>query len=389
MPSPQLRVLAFIGLTIALCLAAAPAEEVLVTLNSGEVLRGEITSDKDGVVVMRHPLLGELKIQRSAITKISPAPALPAPPQKQSEAAPPAAPATQAAATAPPAAPATAATPPAPAAPAPQVAEKPADKPADAVAIKAAPPAPDYTVAKTAAEVTKETEEAAKDPHAPVWKAHFELAGTFTDATNTQFDIRAAAQATRETIDDKLKMYAEYYFKTLNPNPGSNSNVTDNNLLTNITYDAFINPTKWLWFGKGQYQYDMNQSWENRISAWGGVGYRFFDDPKALTLTGKVGVGATHEFGSSDTTQPNGYGEIALGWQISERQKFNFSTYISPDLSNFSNYFVQTRLEWSMKLDMYSGLGLVAGLRDDYQSQPSNGATGNDFRMYFGLKLDL
>ena len=119
------------------------------------------------------------------------------------------------------------------------------------------------------------------------------------------------------------------------------------------------------------------------------MGYRFFDDPNFLLLTGKLGVGVTHEFGSVDTTQPSGYAEIALGWQISERQKLSLSTYIAPDLSNFENYFVQTRFEWSMKLDIFSGLSLITGLRNDYQSQPASNSNGNDFRGYAGLKLEF
>ena len=119
------------------------------------------------------------------------------------------------------------------------------------------------------------------------------------------------------------------------------------------------------------------------------MGYRFFDDPNFLLLTGKLGVGATHEFGGVDTTQPSGYAELAVGWQISERQKLSLSTYIAPDLSNFENYFVQTRFEWSMKLDIFSGLSLITGLRNDYQSQPSSNSNGNDFRGYAGLKLEF
>lgn len=331
----------------------AMADEVLITLQSGDVIRGTLISDANGVVEIKHPNLGDLKIKREAITKMVPAPAVPTEPTAKTT---PPAPTDAVAATT--------ATPPA------AEGAQPA-KPLDVLGIlQTAPPA--------------------EDPNAPKWKGQIELNATFVSAENTQLDLRAAAQATRETIDDKLKAYAEYYLRTL-ANSGSSGfgDVTDNNLLTNVTYDRFLNPTKWLWFGKTQYQYDVNQGWENRIQGWGGIGYRFYEDPKGFSLTGKVGLGATHEFGSIDTTQPNGYAEIALAWQISDRQKLNFSTYISPDLANIENFFVQTRLEWSMKLDIFSGLSLVTGLRDDYQSQPSDNETGNDFRGYAGLKLEF
>ena len=359
---------------ITLCAALSSpllADEVVITLQSGDVIRGTLISDANGVVEIKHPNLGDLKIKRESILKISPAPVVPAPTDATAaKTSAPAADAAVAAATPPPAtapaAPAAPATPPAPAADAAQPA-----KPLDVLGIlQTAPPA--------------------EDPNAPKWKGQIELNATFVSAENTQLDLRAAAQATRETIDDKLKAYAEYYLRTLaNSGASGFGDVTDNNLLTNVTYDRFLNPTKWLWFGKTQYQYDVNQGWENRIQAWGGIGYRFYEDPKGFSLTGKVGLGATHEFGGIDTTQPNGYAEIALAWQISDRQKLNLSSYISPDLANIENFFVQTRLEWSMKLDIFSGLSLVTGLRDDYQSQPADNGTGNDFRGYAGLKLEF
>ncbi len=353
------------------------ADEVLITLQSGDVIRGTLISDANGVVEIKHPNLGDLKIKRESITKMVPAPAVPTDPTAKTT---PPAPADAAAAAA------TTATPPAAGTVAATTA--PATAPAPATPAPAAPAAEPHKPLDMVG--TLQTPPPAEDPNAPKWKGQIELNATFVSADNTQLDMRAAAQATRETIDDKLKAYAEYYLKTLASSGSSGfGDVTDNNLLTNVTYDRFLNPTKWLWFGKAQYQYDVNQGWENRIQAWGGIGYRFYEDPKGFSLTGKLGLGATHEFGSSDITEPNGYAEIALAWQISERQKLNLSSYISPDLANIQNFFVQTRLEWSMKLDIFSGLSLVAGLRDDYQSQPANNATGNDFRGYAGLKLEF
>ena len=51
---------------------------------------------------------------------------------------------------------------------------------------------------------------------------------------------------------------------------------------------------------------------------------------------------------------------------------------------------ILTRVEWSMKLDYMSGLSLVGGFRDQYQS-PSKaaGSNQNDLRVYLGFKLDI
>ena len=368
----------------------ANAQEVSITLQSGEVIRGKLISEANGVVELKHAILGDLKINRALITDIASVPQVELKPSESASTS------------------------------------SPTKNPrlfsgftnpyidTDLTPVSTAPNDVDALASRSVAHAGSSryfynnssgaldngsllrTHPAHVEPAvAPIaknpsdWKGQVELNSTFVSAENTQLDLRTAAQALHETDNDRLKVYAEYYLRTLSSSGSGIGNVTDNNLLTNITYDRFLNPTPWLWFTKAQYQYDANQGWENRIQAWGGMGYRFFDDPNFLLLTGKLGVGATHEFGGVDTTQPSGYAELAVGWQISERQKLSLSTYIAPDLSNFENYFLQTRFEWSMKLDIFSGLSLVTGLRNDYQSQPASNSNGNDFRGYAGLKLEF
>jgi hypothetical protein len=334
------------------------AQDVLVTLASGDTIRAEMLSETADAVLLKHPVLGELRVPRSQVVKMEVAPTA-----KAAEPAPAPAPA--------PAAEAPVATPPA----------APASPPPAA----GAPPKDEATAAAQAA--------AAPDPATPKWTGSIEGNITGVVAENDQWDLRVGAKLLRESPDDKLNMYAEYFLKTLG---GSNSNntgsaITDSNLLTNITYDRFLNPGPWLYFAKGQYEYDINQNWENRVGGWGGVGYRFLqDDPKKYGLTGKVGFGVTREFGGVDEWYPQAYAELEGFWQISERQKITVSSFITPDVAEFNNYMILTRVEWTMKLDYMSGLSLVGGLRDQYQSPAkANGSNLNDLRVYLGFKLDM
>jgi hypothetical protein len=253
------------------------------------------------------------------------------------------------------------------------------------------PPAPD---AKPKDEATAAAAAAAPAPETvkPKWTGAIEGNITGVAAENDQWDLRVAAKLLRESPDDKLNMYAEYFLKTLG---GSNSNntgsaITDSNLLSNITSDRFLNPGPWLYFAKGQYEYDINQNWENRVSGWGGVGYKFLDKPEKYNITGKIGFGAAREFGGVDEWFPQMYAELQGFWQITERQKITLSSFITPDVSDFNNYMILTRLEWSMKIDYMSGLSLVGGLRDQYQSPvKAAGSNTNDLRVYLGFKLDI
>ena len=58
-------------------LAATPtmADDVLVTLASGDTIRATVVSDANGTLVLKHPVLGELKIDRASVVKVEPAPA--------------------------------------------------------------------------------------------------------------------------------------------------------------------------------------------------------------------------------------------------------------------------------------------------------------------------
>ncbi len=346
-------------LTLATCLllaASARSDEVLVTLASGDTIRAVIVREADGVLVIRHPVLGELSVPRTQVISIAPAPPADAAARQTTEAEP-AAPES------------TAAT---PAAPAAQAAAAPH-------AETAAPPAADAPA-----------EAATTDPEAAKWTASIEGTVNMVAAETNQVDIRVAARILRESKDDKLNMWAEYFLRTLADDLSNiGSNITDSNLLANVTYDSFFNPTPWLWFAKGQYEYDINQNWENRVGGWAGLGYRFFMENDKLSLTPKLGFGVTREFGGVDDWFPQAYAEIEGSWTIDDRQKLTGSAFITPDLSDFSVYTILARLEWSMKLDVRSGLSLVGGIRNQFQSKDLNGAKRNDFRLYLGFKLDI
>ena len=52
----------------------AKAQEVSITLQSGEVIRGKLISEANGVVEFKRAILGDLKINRALITNIASVP---------------------------------------------------------------------------------------------------------------------------------------------------------------------------------------------------------------------------------------------------------------------------------------------------------------------------
>jgi len=64
----------FLMLLLPCIYAHAQANEVSITLQSGEVIRGKLISEANGVVELKHAILGDLKINRALITDIASTP---------------------------------------------------------------------------------------------------------------------------------------------------------------------------------------------------------------------------------------------------------------------------------------------------------------------------
>ena len=340
--------------------AQAPAQpqpmsgnQVVVQLVGGDSLRGELVSETPDSIIIKHAVLGQMTIARSNMTSMVTQTANPA------------------------------ATPSEPA----NVAAIATDitnanqASSEAVLIDsakgaAAAPAP-APAGGSAAEAPK--------PVLPVsnWKFVLAANANYTDASDKQLDFRVVGGAVYEIKDvEKWKTDAEYFFKTVN------DATTDNNLLVTSVYDRDITATDWLWFLKAQGQASSLEAWEQRLSGWGGIGYRFFQAPP-IAIVGKVGFGATHEFGAVNDTYPEGYLELDGKWDITERQSIQGNVYIAPDLSDISQYITISRAEWALKVDPELGLSLIGGLRFQYQSNVPAGENATDLRVYAGLKMDF
>jgi len=325
---------------------------VVVRLVSGDVLCGELVSESADAIVLKHPLFGQVTLARSSVSSVTTPPPPQAPESKGAQA--PAEVAVVAADV--------------------SLGNAASSAPAGEAAAKA-----DAAAAQKAADAPKQEEK----PPPSKWKFTVAANLNYVDANVEQLDFRVAGSAVYDDPDvEKLKLDVEYFFRNVD------SAQTDNNLLVTGVYDYFIKESRWLLFGKVQGQMDQLQNWEQRLSGWGGAGYRFYIAPP-VGLTGKIGAGATREFGSINETRAELYGQLEGKWIISDVQTLEASAWIAPSFNDFSQYLVLTRAEWSMKIDPSLGLSLLGGIRWQFQSQVPAGENPDDTRVYAGLKLDF
>ena len=325
-----------------------PGQTVIVALSSGDAIRATLVSETGDSIVLLHPVLGKVTLARASI-------------------------ASMVATTAPAAAPAATTDDSAlrqeaqPAANAVMDAPRPQDgvNLADDVAAKGAVPAP-------------------AAPPSP-WKFVLDANVNYVNAANNQLDFRAAGAAIYDVADvEKWANNVEFFYKVVD---GGN---TDNNLLGTSTYDRrFASNPRVLWFVKGQGQSAPLESYENRLSGWGGLGYEFLKMPPAK-LIGKIGAGYTYEFGDQNDGQAELYAEMEWDWKVTERQAIVGSYWIAPAFDDPSNFLCLFRTEWTMMLEDVKGLKLLGGIRWQYQSEVTpKDAIQNDIRLYAGLRFEM
>ena len=330
----------------------AAGTPVTLRLVGGDVIRGTLVSESPESIVVRHPVLGDLTLQRLNVTAMAPTAAMA--PQEP-----------------------------------PFVKAETQDTVLDVQASSAAGTR-DMAVkdeakaaAGDAAAPVADAAAAVDEPIPSKWKFSLAANANYVDSADEQLDFRVAGSAVYEDPDvEKLKIDAEYFFRTVN------SSTTDNNLLATGVYDYFFKDSSWLAFGKVQGQMAPLEAWEQRLSGWGGVGYRFFREAP-LVLTGKIGAGATREFGGINQTKAELYLELAGKWDISEFQSLEASCWIAPEFEDFSDYLLLARAEWSVKIDPSLGMSFLGGIRYQYQSNVPAGDNPDDVRVYAGIKMDF
>lgn len=309
-------------------LAQAAGDTVLVTLSTGETLRGALVSRDDKELILDHPALGKVTINAAKVSAVAVAPPLPG---------------------------ATPATPETPAQP------SPADVgPGD---VKNEPPKPP------------------PPPEPPVkWTGTIEAGLNGSEGNTEQMSFRAGAEVHRLTKNGDLTLRGIYRYKS------EDGDKTQNELFTKERYDWFLNPSKWLVFAEANQEYNEFKDYNWRIDFLGGVGYRFIDDD-TTKLTGRVGAGVAREFGgANDDWYPIALASIEFTHQITERIAIALYGEYKPDLSDFENFQLLGRAGLDIALNDSKSLFLRFGIEDRYDNDPGPGTESNDID-YFAAVL--
>lgn len=260
---------------------------------------------------------------------------------------------------------------PPPAAPAPQAPMAPTPAPPKQPVspyqeIITTPPPPPPAAPKAAApEAVKESEVIVVEetPLPKLWTGSFDLGLNGSEGNTRLFNLRFNTQIKRATPFNELNLKANY-IKT-----NTNAIETANRLFFDGRDEWLAQESPWTIYVHGTTEYDEFQSWDVRISGDAGLGYRLIKTD-LTTLTGRVGPGASREFGglSNDWT-PELVFNAQFEHQLSTRQKISLQTDYFPDPSQWSEFRLNNQASWAFVIDQDRNLSLKLSIVDRYASQ--------------------
>jgi putative salt-induced outer membrane protein YdiY len=185
--------------------------------------------------------------------------------------------------------------------------------------------------------------------------------------------INASLGFNRETKKYRGVFDSGYFYSTQNGVKNTNS------FFAGYQHDFLFEESKWFLFGRGRYQYDEFQPWQNRVSASAGVGYDFIQRKK-YDLRGEIGMGVawiSNTFTAPTATTPaafekewtpEGMAGISGSWRPFDGHEFTFSVNYFPDVSMWSDYRILSNAAYSIAVSPIDGLSLKFGMTDEYNS---------------------
>ena len=203
------------------------------------------------------------------------------------------------------------------------------------------------------------------------WANSVELGVNGSAGNAESLSFQTGARLKRKTEATLFDLRANYNRTT------ANGVETQNNSLINSNWERFLGGSPWTVFVKNGLEFDEFRAFDVRYNVNSGLGYSFFKTD-TLTLTGRMGAGASREFGSPDDRWvPEALFGGDYEHQINDRNKWIARLDYFPEWGDFGNFRLVSDVAWEYLLDASGNLSLKLGATDRYDSTP-NGVKPND-----------
>ena len=194
------------------------------------------------------------------------------------------------------------------------------------------------------------------------WAIRYELGINGSKGENGTFSMRTGGDIKRETERWKVDSSISYYQNR------ANRVETQNNAKFDSRLDRLLGDSPWTLYFLTNLLYDKFQPFDMRLALNTGIGYHFLDLPE-WKLLGRLGIGASREFGGPDdhTSQELLFG-LDYEHHLSKMQRLTAKVDYFPEWNDFNQYRVVSDLSWEIDLDRPDNVSLKLSLQDRYDS---------------------
>lgn len=285
----------------------------IVMLVNGDALRGEVISQEADFITLRHALLGDLRIARASISGTR------AQPQAEKAAS------------------------------APDTAEAP----------------PEHADAPTAAADPAHRESKHGTSPVPQWKGGFDVGLAGASGNSETLNTRLALAIGRETAKMDTRFDATY------ARASENGRASKNRAEANANNDWKFGDSPWGFFARGRVEFDEFTNYRLRLSGFVGPSYTLYR-PEPFLLRFRAGLGGASEFkGPSPATgfRPEALAGLDSKWTISPRQSTFASFDYLPSLESVSDFRLDLKAGYQLKVDPRSNMLLKAGVENRFTTR--------------------
>ena len=218
------------------------------------------------------------------------------------------------------------------------------------------------------------------------WVRTVEFGLNGSSGNTENLSIRGIFQTERETDQLRTLFRARYLYSE------DDGQESENEGRLRGENDWLFPGERYFVFAFGVYEFDEFQDWDTRLQLFAGLGYDFLNERALLeagqdraTLKGRLGVGATREFGGEDDDwQAEALAGLDFFWQITDRNSFAAGTEVFPSLSDLGEFRSISYAAYDILLAEENELTLRLGVEHEYDSEPGD-AKEHDVKYFVTL----
>jgi putative salt-induced outer membrane protein YdiY len=201
-------------------------------------------------------------------------------------------------------------------------------------------------------------------PRPKLWEGNFQLGLDGTEGSSQTFNLRFASELKRETERNVAKFKVDYRKAT------NQSEETAHRLFIDWKDQLLFVASPWTCHVHGTVDYDEFELFDVRVTADVGLGYHFIKTP-LTTVAGRAGGGFSHEVGGPDRqVVPEAAFGADFEQKLGKRHKLKASVDYAPDVTDFSDFRVNSEASWEALLDERMNLSLKLRALDRYDNTP-------------------